>query len=111
MPNANPEWPSFSIADKNIIFINTNWHNQKELLFQTAHEIGHALNHDHGVQYYSSPSNKSKIEAGANSTAIDLLIDYYQNETNSKPINSVQFMELFGIPYNLEYQVAKKLFK
>ncbi|KRM98570.1 hypothetical protein FC24_GL001164 [Loigolactobacillus rennini DSM 20253] len=103
------ETPSLVIADQHKIIINLNWHNQKELPFQIAHEISHLLNHDDGVLYYTAFSFKSKIEAAANSTAIELLAEYYCDNFIVNDINPVEFMEVFGIPQNLEHQVTNKL--
>ncbi|QER67607.1 ImmA/IrrE family metallo-endopeptidase [Paucilactobacillus nenjiangensis] len=106
----SPETPSMAIADENRIIINMNWHNQKELPFQIAHEIAHILNHDDGVLYFTTYASKSKYEVHANLTAVDLLIDYYNMyKGDIENVNVVNFMEQFGIPLDMENQVMDKL--
>ncbi|MCH4165121.1 MAG: ImmA/IrrE family metallo-endopeptidase [Lentilactobacillus diolivorans] len=105
----NPYTPSLADSKSRKVIINLNWHNKKELPFQIAHEISHLLNGDAGVSYYSSFSNKSKYECGANVTAIDLLLKYYEDNFIFAEINPVRFMEDFGIPANLEYQVTDRV--
>ncbi|WP_461240787.1 ImmA/IrrE family metallo-endopeptidase [Paucilactobacillus sp. N302-9] len=100
--------PSAANNNTKTIVINAKWHNQKELPFQIAHEIGHILNNDEGVLYYSSSSSESKIESNANATAINILIDYC-TQTEIENANVYQFMEQFGIPGNLEYLVVDRL--
>lgn len=105
----SPEAPSIAVADERKIIINLNWPNKNELPFQIAHEISHILNHDDGVLYYTTYASQSKIEANANLTAIGLLATYYQDCFDFENINPVRFMQTFGIPLNLEYQVTDKL--
>lgn len=109
LPKAKPDWPSFAMAKKRKIFININWYNKQEIPFQIAHEISHLLNNDQGIQYYSSPNNKSKLEGKANATAVDIFIEYYRSHISDEWINPVKFMELFGIPQRLEYTVTNKI--
>lgn len=103
-----PYTPSAANNLTKTIVINGKWHNQKELPFQIAHEIGHILNNDEGVLYYSTSSSESKIESNANATAINILIDYC-TQTEIENANIYQFMEQFGIPSNLEYLVVDQL--
>ena len=81
--------PSSAKPENNIVLINLKWHNPSEIAFQMAHELGHVINHDEGILYFSSFSNKSKYERMANLEALKILI-----------------MENFGIPKRLEDDVV-----
>lgn len=83
------------------IIINTNWRNPNELPFIFAHEIGHVLNEDEGRLYYSTATAHTKIEAAANERAINLLVKYCNCE-DLLPENYIDFMELYGIPRQLD---------
>lgn len=87
-----------------------NWRNKWEVPFSFAHELGHLINHDEGVNYYHSPTVHTKTEYRANCTAIDILLSYcYDNDIEIN--NPIVFCEQFGIPFNLEYIVNLKLKK
>ncbi|GBG94943.1 hypothetical protein LFYK43_14020 [Ligilactobacillus salitolerans] len=88
------------------IIVNLNWENRDELPFIFAHEIGHVLNEDEGTFYYSTATAHSKIEAAANERAINLLLDYCKSE-DLLPRNYIEFMELYGIPRQMEEKVKK----
>lgn len=90
------------------IVINGNWHNKKELPFIIAHEISHILNKDMGILYFTSNSSKSQIENNANAGAINILVDYCDKLGLARD-NVVKFMDVFGIPANLEYMVVEQL--
>lgn len=102
-----PSTPSCANPKQNKIIINLNWHNQKELPFQVAHEIGHMLNGDEGILYYSSYSSHSKIERSADDKAIDLLFSYCL-DMGKVTINYSDFMEYYGIPNYLEQNVRQR---
>lgn len=107
-PNWNENWPSVSIPERRFMIINLNWRNQRELPFQIAHEISHILNDDEGILYYTTSNSKSQIECGANESAIQILIDYC-DKLGLEHYNIIKFMDVFGIPANLEYMVVDKL--
>lgn len=88
------------------IIINLNWKNENEIPFIFAHEIGHVLNEDEGRLYYSTATAHSKIEASANERAVYLLLEYCKNE-DLLPDNYIDFMELYGIPRQMEEKVKK----
>lgn len=92
------------------IVINGNWHNKKELPFMIAHEIAHILNKDMGILYFTSNSSKSHIESNANAGAINILVDYCDKLGLSR-YNAIKFMDVFGIPANLESIVMDQLKK
>jgi len=108
VPGLKPDTPSFAITDKRFIVLNMNWHNKRELPFQVAHEIGHVLNNHPGVLYYSSPASNTKIEAEANSTAVDLLIDYCKS-IDLYHMDVYKFMDRFAIPNSVKTSVIDKL--
>ena len=103
-----PTVPSAADCEERKILINGNWHNQKELPFVIAHEIAHVLNKDMGVLYFTSSSSKSQIESNANAGAVKILVDYC-DKLGLEHYNIIKFMDVFGIPANLEYMVVDKL--
>ena len=64
--------------------------------------------HTPGVRYYSSNTVRTKTEAAANETAMDLLLDYC-NAYDIPVSNSVAFCEQFGIPTELDYIAYLKI--
>lgn len=103
--------PSASRPDTKTIVVNTNWHEEKEIPFQMAHELGHVVNGDEGTLYYSSFSNKSKYERAANMTGLDILIPIYVDATGYTFNNVSPFMEQFGIPNYLLNAVISRFKK
>lgn len=102
----NEHTPSSAQPKNKIILINLNWYNQSEIIFQMAHEIGHVINNDEGILYYSSFSNKSSYERNANLKALDILIPIYLDIIGDYTSDSVfPFMEAFCIPNRLENDV------
>lgn len=102
------DFPSSASSRQRKILFNTNWQNKSELPFILAHEIGHLLDNDEGINYYSSPTVHSQTEYKANCKAVDLLLHYCRlNDINVN--NPVSFCEQFGIPAELEYIVALKM--
>lgn len=103
----NEYTPSSAKPENKIILINLNWHNQLEIAFQMAHEIGHVINNDEGVLYYSSFSNRSSYERNANLKALEVLIPIYLDIIGDYTSNSVSpFMQAFCIPGRLENDVV-----
>lgn len=103
-----PDFPSSASSKYQKVLINMNWHNKWEVPFSFAHELGHLINHDEGVNYYHSVTVHTKTEYRANCAAIDILLSYcYDNDIEAN--NPIDFCERFGIPINLEYIVSLKL--
>lgn len=102
------DFPSSSSSKKQKVLINMNWDNQPEIPFILAHELGHLLNGDKGVNYYNSATIHNKTEFAANKTAIRLLLNYCE-DYDIEIDNPIHFCERFGIPTDLEYIVALKL--
>ena len=99
--------PSCADPSHNKIIINTNWQNKNELPFQIAHEIGHMINNDKGILYYTSFASHSKIEHSANVKAIELLFNYSVS-VDEVASNYNDFMEYYGIPATLESDVRQR---
>ncbi|WP_169922441.1 ImmA/IrrE family metallo-endopeptidase [Lactobacillus terrae] len=96
-----------SYPSKNMIIINMNLKNKKQLPFQIAHEIGHVLNnHDSMAPLYFTNS-KNKIEFDANKTAIQILADFYIANSEEEYINPEQFMDTFDVLPHLHDEVYK----
>ncbi|EEW53085.1 putative toxin-antitoxin system, toxin component [Limosilactobacillus antri DSM 16041] len=103
-----PDFPSSASSKYKKALINMNWHNKWEVPFSFAHELGHIINGDDGINYYHSFTVHSKTEFEANKTAIDIILAYCRD--NDIPTdNSNTLCEQFGIPFKLEYIVALKL--
>lgn len=103
-----PDMPSTSYGEERLTIINMEWQNKEEVPFSFAHEIGHILNGDKGINKYSSETVSTKEEYHANITALQLLIEYCHNN-DIEITNPITFCEKFGIPANLEYIAALKL--
>ena len=103
-----PHFPSSASSKYQKVLINMNWYNQWEVPFSLAHELGHLINHDQGINYYHSETVHTKIEYQANCTAIDILLKYC-HENDIAITNPVTFCEKFGVPACLEYTVGLKL--
>lgn len=102
------QFPSSASDEERKILVNLNWRKQTEIPFIIAHEIGHLVNGDSGVNYYSSATIRSKSEAAANSFAIGLLMEYCQAQ-GLVVDNPVTFCERFGVPASLDYLVYLKM--
>lgn len=92
--------------DKHVL-INTNWDKKEELPFIFAHELGHALNDDDGVLYYSTSASQSKIESEANSQAIDIMLEYSQ-AIDETPADYLTFMHSYNVPSFLDDEVKRR---
>ncbi|WP_129045044.1 ImmA/IrrE family metallo-endopeptidase [Companilactobacillus metriopterae] len=101
--------PSGANVDKKIIVLNMNWHENNQIPFQLAHEIGHILCEDKGSQVLYFTPTKTKMESGANKKAIDLLLPFYMEDKEIDEISSVEFMQQFGIPEELNDLVLKEM--
>lgn len=106
----SPDFPSRYIPEYKLIIINSNWHNRKELPFTVGHELGHAINGDDGIMYYSNSARGSlKAEAGANLYSLKLLFNYSkkQGQFFSEP---QEFIQAYSIPQDM-FEQTKQLFK
>lgn len=96
------DFTSKALPESRRIIINTDWANQDEIPFITAHEIGHIMNGDTGVRYYDSGTINSKSEYHANIYGIKLLLRFC-NDHDITFTNPIKFCEQFGVPMKLDY--------
>lgn len=89
--------PCASNPDARRIVINMNFHDQSQLPLQAAHEVGHILNQHSGLLYMFTLL-KSKQEAEANLTALQILVPMYFADTDPEDANSQNFMDAFHVP-------------
>lgn len=89
------------IAPANLVVVNNQWHDQTEIPFIFAHEIGHIFT---GIPcfYHSSTANTSKQESEANVFAINLLKEYCESHDISFD-NYYSFAQTFCIPRKVYY--------
>ncbi|MHB9289657.1 ImmA/IrrE family metallo-endopeptidase [Latilactobacillus curvatus] len=105
----SPYTPSAVDTQRRSVVFNANWHNEKQLAFSLAHEIGHILNGDSSIEPLYFTPNKAKLEHGANALAIKMLIPFYLEDKEKSHIKAYDFMEGFGIPAYLEDVVIDEL--
>ena len=89
------------VIPADLVVVNNNWHNELEIPFIFAHEIGHIQT---GIpcSYHASISNIDKGEADANKFAINLFMEYCkENEFNFSTYYN--FAENFYIPLKFYY--------
>ncbi|KAA9369464.1 MULTISPECIES: hypothetical protein [Lactobacillus] len=91
----SPFIPSSSSVALRSVVINLNADN---VPLQFAHELGHVLNEDDGVLYFTTSTNGSSAESNATKTGIKLLLDYYFREVPIEEINLSNFMSFYKIP-------------
>lgn len=93
-------WPSM-----NAIVVNEDLLYKNDVNFAIAHELSHALEKHYEISalYSASFSSRSKIEAEANISAIKILVEVYleENEMEFNQVNSLKFMEYYGISNSL----------
>lgn len=106
------EGSGFFYPSENAIIINEKLLESPDVNFAIAHELSHFLkNHlNEKALYDSSFSNKSKIEKQADISGIDILIEIYiqEYEIESDQINSLHFMEAYGIKSSLYDYIDKR---
>lgn len=95
-----PYTPSGASYEDMCVVMNLDWHNQRELIFQYAHELSHIIRGDKSdlAFYNTSRNNKSGIEYQTNVIAVRLLVPFYCNDTDIKDINVYDFIEQYCIP-------------
>lgn len=102
--NLAPDTPSQSDGTNRLVVLNMEWFPHYELPFALAHEIGHILNGDQGINKYCAETVGTKKEYQANLTGIRLLLKYCDlHDINID--NPVNFCENFGVPEKLDYVV------
>ncbi|WP_159723139.1 ImmA/IrrE family metallo-endopeptidase [Enterococcus sp. CSURQ0835] len=101
-------WPA-----KGAIVVNAKLLKTNDVNFAVAHELSHVLrNHAAYSSLYSSTmTNRLKMEAEANISAIRILVEVYleENEMDFEQLNSIKFMEYYGIRNSLYFCVEETL--
>lgn len=97
-----PYTPSCSKPKRRKMVINMNWHDQAELPFQVAHEIGHILNKDKGKIFFCLANTTDPVENKANHVGLKLLIDFYFKDVPEEQWNISNFINYYHIPAELE---------
>ncbi|VDG18733.1 ImmA/IrrE family metallo-endopeptidase [Lactobacillus plantarum subsp. plantarum] [Lactiplantibacillus mudanjiangensis] len=106
----DPYTPPVSKPENKMMIINMNWHCHEAIPFQTAHELGHIVNRDEGILYYSPGSFKHRFERAASLKALDIILPMYiAYGDGESPRNYQTVMEQLCIPGYLENDVHKKL--
>lgn len=102
----DPDWVPVYVPWENMIVINSNWKDQKQIALQIAHEIGHALDGDSEFEYKACFSAMSKIERAATRQGLHIMIEYlYADACDVNEVNYQQFMEAFDVPCHYEGDV------
>ena len=103
--------PPCSLSCAKRIVMNSRWHNEREIPFQLAHEIGHVLLHSKCdiAFYHATYGSRARVEHEANSMAIDLLLPLYFGERGSSKVNANDLMECLSIPAHLENLVRERI--
>ncbi len=96
--------PSSSDGQQRLVIINMEWKHKSEIPFSFAHEIGHILNGDKGINKFSAKTIGLKKEYRANLTGIDILLEYCDKHDLNFD-SPIQFCERFGVPLQLDYLV------
>lgn len=109
-PYLPPSLPHCASAAKRKILMNWKYGNPNEIPFALAHEIGHIVDDDPGVRYYTCATIHDKAEYRANTFGIRLLKQYCTNHDIHIDC-SVKFCEVFGIPTRLDYIAELELSK
>ena len=104
----NSGWPSFASPDDNMILINMDWYKKNDVPLIIAHEIGHMLDEDSCYLYDESTPAQLKSENRANLKAIDLLLNYC-NDNDIEFDNYMTFLQQFNIPLKYEIVVKNKM--
>ncbi|MCI7647005.1 MAG: ImmA/IrrE family metallo-endopeptidase [Lactobacillus johnsonii] len=91
------------VIPADLVVINNRWHNELEIPFIFAHEIGHVLYGS--AEYYHSACRGTELgESDANLGAIKLLLQYAQ-ETDMHFDTYYNFADAFGIPKKHYYLI------
>ena len=109
--NLDPDTPPGSDVETRRIAMNSKWHNESDIPFQLAHELGHILSGQQSTKILYFTPYKYGMELEANEYAIDLLLPLYLNDKEKDDVNNHEFMSYFNIPYHLEDIVIREIKK
>lgn len=98
-------YPTCSVIDTRVIFINTNDVPEHNRPFAIAHELGHISCETEGVFYYACPNNLYKGESDADIYGIHLM-HRYAKENGLYFDNAQTFVDQMGIKPELVDAVA-----
>lgn len=101
----DPDWIPVYIPWKNLIIINSNWRDPKQIALQVAHEIGHALNDDSEFEYQACFSATSKVERAATRRGLEIIIKHVYDDSELYDVNYRQFMDVLSVPGHYEGDV------
>lgn len=98
--------PCVAILEANLIVINANYQNSKQIPFQIAHEIAHfCLEKDTTLYRASACTFRTWAEKDANQLALEIILPFYLELTNYS-INSVYpVMRQLALPEHLTENV------
>ena len=104
----DPYYPSLAWKEKREIGINMNWHNQAEIPFIIAHEIGHIMIGGPSLKQLCCTTYGTDIgeEKSADIYSLHLLFAYSCKQGNdfSEPTS---FMQAYGIPSRMSTEASK----
>lgn len=89
--------PSSSNTENRTVLINNNVSDPNRIPLFFAHEIGHVLNGDRGVQYFCMNAKYSPTEVNASRTGIKILSGYYFNDVPLEEWNIDRFFDYYKI--------------
>lgn len=107
--NLDPYTPPGSDVETRRIAMNSKWHNESDIPFQLAHELGHILSNQYSTRILYYTPYKYGMELEANKYAIKLLLPLYLADKDTMSVNIHNFMSYFNIPYHLEDIVIKEI--
>ena len=85
-----------AVPSNRLIIVNTNYHDQQQLPFQAAHEVGHIMSCDLAPVAFTT--SKIGREGRANRFAINLLVPWFYDEIDQSAANSRWFLKSFHLP-------------
>lgn len=102
--------PSLSYPKLKRIFINTA---NDDSCFELAHEMSHMVHKESDLLYTATFAAKQKIEAEANTYAIELMASYHFQDVEAEHADVDTFMKCYKIPSFLRdqcFDVVKNMY-
>lgn len=100
-----PDFSSRAVPEEDLIIINVDWYDQREIPFMIGHEIAHVLHHDKILEYFTEIA-RCTGEKDADRFSFDLIFDY--NYSQPQPITDpLEFVRLYGIPKKMNRYAIK----
>lgn len=102
----SPTLPCVALLEANLIAINSNYQNTKQIPFQIAHEIAHFCLEKDTTLYRGSSTFHTWAEKDANQLALEIILPFYLELTNYS-VNSVYpLMRQLALPEYLTDNVT-----